>query len=439
MNRRRRSPRPLARLARSEEGSIVTIVAMAAVTIVGLAAIAVDLSFAIVLQQRLQAAADSAALAAAVALPDQAASLAQAQTYAGKNMAASENGNVLAANDVVFGHWDNATRSFVANPPGDPVNAVEVRLRRAAANGNPVNTFFGAIFGITTIDLSASAIAVANRGELTCLLALDPDSEDAVLLNSNSQIDVDGCAVHVNSTHDTALYVRSNASLTADTVCVAGGFQDDSSGGITPAPAVNCAQQDDPLAHLVAPDTAGCDVTNYSLSSNNSDTIDPGIYCGGIAVSSNADLTFNPGNYVIKDGAFNANSNATLVGSQVFFYLTGNASTIDFDSNSAVTFTAPNSGDYEGVLFFQDRDDGGAHHFDSNSQNHLTGVIYLPNATLVSSSNATLASPVDCLMIVVGKVAFSANSGYLTSPDPEACPFEVPQGLFLTGQLALRQ
>jgi hypothetical protein len=27
----------------------------------------------------------------------------------------------------------------------------------------------------------------------------------------------------------------------------------------------------------------------------------------------------------------------------------------------------------------------------------------------------------------------------VTAPDPDICPFEVPEGLYLTGQLALRQ
>ena len=418
---------------------MITLVAMATTTFLGLAAMAVDLSYAIVLQSRLQSAADSAALAAAVALPDQAAALAQAQAYAEKNLAVSENGTVLAVNDAVFGNWNNATRAFVANPPTDPINAVQINLRRADSNGNPVSTFFGSIFGIATIDLSASAIAVANKGELTCLLALDPIAEDAVLLDSNAEIDIDGCSVHVNSTDATALYVKSNSTLTADSVCVAGGYQDDSSGGINPTPTVNCAQQADPLSDLPEPDTSGCDETNYLLLSNNSDTIDPGVYCGGISVSSNADVTFNPGNYVIKDGAFNANSNATLTGSEVMFYLTGSDSLIDFDSNAQLTFTAPNSGDYEGVLFFQDRDDDGEHHFDSNSNNELTGIIYLPNGALISSSNAHFSSPTDCLMFVVNSIEFNSNSGYVMSPIPENCPFEIPQGLYLTGQLALRQ
>jgi hypothetical protein len=426
-------------LLRSEAGSIATLVALSGVTIVGLAAMAVDLSYVVVLQSRLQSAADSAALAATAALPNQSAAIAQAQTYTGKNLAVSENGQVLAANDVIFGNWNNGTRVFAPNPPTDPINAVEVRLRRADSNGNPVSTFFASIFGITQLDLSASAIAVANKGELTCLLTLNPDAEDALRLDSNANVAVNDCAVHVNSTDATALFVRSNSTLTADTVCVAGGYQDNSSGGINPTPQTNCKQQADPLADLPAPDTAGCDVTDYSLSSNNSDTIDPGIYCGGISVSSNADVTFNPGTYVIKDGVFNARSNASLDGAEVFFYLTGNTSLIDFDSNSDVDFTAPNTGDYAGILFFQNPDDGGVHRFDSNSSNNLTGVIYLPNGDLRSASNTTLSSPTNCLMLVVGTAEFNSNSGFTTAPDPSICPFEIPEGLFLTGQLALRQ
>jgi len=401
--------------------------------------VAVDLSYAIVLQSRLQSAADSASLAAVVKLPDQSAAIAQAQEYTGKNLAVSQNGTALDASDVIFGNWSNATRVFAPNPPLDPINAVEVRLRRADSNGNAVSTFFASIFGISSIDLSANAIAVANKGELTCLLTLSPDAVDALKLDSNANVDVDGCAIHVNSTDATALYVRNNSTLTADTICVAGGYQDDSSGGISPTPATKCAQQIDPLIDLPAPDTAGCDVTGYTLSSNSSDTLDPGIYCGGISVSSNSDVTFNTGTYVIKDGEFDAHSNATLAGSEVFFYLTGATALIDFNSDSDVSFTAPNTGDYAGIIFFQDRNDGGEHHFDSNSSNSFTGIIYLPNGALISASNTVLTSPTNCLMLVVGTVEFNSNSGMVTAPDPNVCAFEVPEGLYLTGQVALRQ
>jgi len=428
-----------ARLARDEQGGIITLVALSSVTLLGLSAMAVDLSYAIVLQSRLQAAADAAALAAVVALPDQNAAAAQAQAYAGKNLAPGVNGMVLAPGDIVFGNWDNASRVFAPNPAPTPVNAVEVRLRRAAANGNSVTTFFATIFGIDHIDLSADAIAVANQGELTCLLALDASATDALRLDANAHVSVSGCAVHINSTDATALYVRSNSSLTAESVCIAGGYQDDSSGGISATPVTHCRQQADPLAELSPPDTAGCDVTNYSLSSNNSETIDPGVYCGGIRVSSNASVTFNPGTYVIKDGAFKAKSNATLAGDEVFFYLTGSTSLIDFDSNSHVSFSAPTSGAYDGIVFFQDRDYGGIHHFDSNSSNSFTGVVYLPNATLRAASNTALSSPSNCLLLIVGIAEFNSNSGMTTAPDPTVCTFDIPQGFYLTGRLALRQ
>ena len=99
----------------------------------------------------------------------------------------------------------------------------------------------------------------------------------------------------------------------------------------------------------------------------------------------------------------------------------------------------PTSGAYDGIVFFQDRDYGGIHHFDSNSSNSFTGVIYLPNATLRAASNTALSSPSNCLMLIVGTAEFNSNSGMTTAPDPAVCAFDVPQGLYLTGRLALRQ
>ncbi len=256
-------------------------------------------------------------------------------------------------------------------------------------------------------------------------------------LNSGASIDVDGCSVHVNSTDSAALSIKSNASVTADAVCVRGGYLDQSTEDINPTPDTNCARLNDPFADLPAPDTSGCYRTNYTLSGSDTDTLSPGVYCGGITIDSNASVTFLSGTYVIKDGGFDANSNASMAGSEVFFYLTGDDAQIKLDSNTTVDFTAPNSGDYAGMLFFQDRNFGGVHSIDSNSNKNFTGIIYLHNGTLLSDSNSSLGGPSNCFMVVVNNAEFNSNAGFITTPDLDNCPFEVPDDLFLM-RLVLR-
>ena len=50
--------------------------------------------------------------------------------------------------------------------------------------------------------------------------------------------------------------------------------------------------------------------------------LNPGVYCGGITISNNARVTFNPGIYILLGGGFDASNNATLTGQNVSFYNT---------------------------------------------------------------------------------------------------------------------
>ena len=79
--------------------------------------------------------------------------------------------------DLKFGNWDSATRTFT--PGVNPVNAANVTLRRAEANANAAPAFFGQIFGSRGMDIVVSATATPG-GPTPCLLSLDPDEPDAL-------------------------------------------------------------------------------------------------------------------------------------------------------------------------------------------------------------------------------------------------------------------
>jgi len=85
----------------------------------------------------------------------------------------------------------------------------------------------------------------------------------------------------------------------------------------------------DPLGAITAPTYSGCDHTNYSWSNlTPAQTINPGVYCGGINIGSGT-VTFNPGNYFLNGGGLKlqGGSNATVTGNGVFFYNTASGYT----------------------------------------------------------------------------------------------------------------
>ena len=162
---------------RDQRGGTMVFMAIGLLASVGMAALAVDISYFYLLRGQLQTTADVSALAAAGELPDEDAARTAAVAYAVKNMPTSAHGNVLATADVVTGNWDAGTRTFT--PAGTPANAVRVVTRRSQANGNAAGTFFAKVQGTDSIDMRTSAIALLNENTL-CLLSLDPSISGAM-------------------------------------------------------------------------------------------------------------------------------------------------------------------------------------------------------------------------------------------------------------------
>ena len=125
---------------------------------VAMGGLAVDVTDAYRNQTMLQSTADASSLAAVMSLPAKTDALAQALTYATDNMNPAINGNVLEADEVIFGNWNFDTKKFT---PGtaDP-DAVRVITRRDDANNNPLATNFLRILGLWGLPLDSWNISV---------------------------------------------------------------------------------------------------------------------------------------------------------------------------------------------------------------------------------------------------------------------------------------
>jgi Flp pilus assembly protein TadG len=141
---------------RSKAGAIAPVFAVALPVMTAAVGFAVDSASVRLAQARLQVAADAAAAAATRQLATDAS--AEAVRVAALNLPVAAHGNVLGADDVVPGRWTESTRSFAAG--GANPNAVRVTTRYAEANGNARPLVFGAVLGLSSVDVSASATAV---------------------------------------------------------------------------------------------------------------------------------------------------------------------------------------------------------------------------------------------------------------------------------------
>ena len=110
-------------------------------------------------------------------------------------------------------------------------------------------------------------------------------------------------------------------------------------------------------------------------------------------------------------------------GTEVGFFLTGSDdAALKFDSNTQVSFTAPTSGEMQGVLFYGDRDYEAHHVFDSNVAAVVDGAFYFPNGRFESNSNSMMAGSSSCYMLIADTIYFDSNAGIDMSGDLSNCP-----------------
>lgn len=168
------------------KGQVLVLVALSLVVFIGFAALAIDVAYFYHTRHQLQGAADAAALAGAAELSApcdtvQISARAAAWRFACKNQAAGQkvylatnipsgcddsltgvdlNNSNSISGDIVLGHWTGS----IVDPNGTPVDAVQVTARRTGAfDGMPkVSTFFGKIFGVDAVNISATAVAAKN-------------------------------------------------------------------------------------------------------------------------------------------------------------------------------------------------------------------------------------------------------------------------------------
>ena len=276
-----------------------------------------------------------------------------------------------------------------------------------------------------------------------CAYILDTgNTQDAFNISGNGSLTATSCSVHVWSSNSKALEVSGNASLSAQSY-VHGNYN--CNGGATCPPAFPAASPNitsgvavpattstafNPLVNLPTPAVGSCSFgtgsTPYSISSTPAQPISHGTYCGGITVSGGT-LTLNSGIYILNGGGLTVSSNSgAIIGSNVMFFFTGQGAEsgkqnpLVVSGGASINLTAPSSGPYMGVLFFQDP---GATY---NGQNTLSGgstftgsgTWYFPTTTLTfsgsSAANSTMAFIVKDLTISGNATVNQDTTGILT-------------------------
>ena len=384
------------------DGQVIVLVTMAILVLLGCVSLASDVGLLWHTRLEMQAAADAGALAGASALlgggGGNVSNSAQAATSS--NGFTSATGTANNANLVAV---------TVSNPPASgnytgTSGAAEVLISQKQP------TFFMSVLGTSSVQVSARAVATSGSDQ-NCLYTT-ATTGTSLLLNSGAKI-TSACGIVLNSSSNNALMTNSGSSLTASSIGMVGNYT--GRGSISPTPTTGVVPFSDPLSSLQPPSVGNCQ-NPPNINGGQTVNLPPGYYCG-LNINSNAKVDLSAGTYSF-DGYVNVNSGATLSGSDATLYF--KAGTLQANSGSTITITAPTSGLFEGIAMFQDRSNRSGLNLDSGSSSTLTGAIYVPSGSVTfnSGSYANIYSIIVASSMIVSSGAnLVLNNNYSSLPD----------------------
>lgn len=291
-------------------------------------------------------------------------------------------------------------------------------------------------FGALLLGDPAAAFAQATArfvgSTKMCVVALGTANQDGLDMKKQSGISAGGCGVYSNSSHPSrSVAIADDAQLTAAFTCAVGGIQQQGSATIHGSATTDCPVFPDPLAARAKPTIpANCLYKSRLVMKTGNYTLTPGRYCGGLEISGDASVTMIAGEYIMQGGTLVVSGNATLIGTYVGVYFTGNNSGFSFLDNSVVELGAPKLGSMAGILFWKDpnANKGHSYQISSNYTRKLVGTVYLPGAQLIVESNTSVAKNSAWTAIVAESVHSTNFSQVYLNTDYDNTDVPVPKG-----------
>jgi Flp pilus assembly protein TadG len=403
-----RKDRPTALLRRlrdSRSGATAITTALAMVGLTGFVGLGAEGGLWYFSQRTLQGAADSGALAAAIAL------------------GSSGTGNLAAEAKAVaakFGLTDgtSGTKISVNHPPtagnykGNN-NAVEVIISQ------PQSKLFSAVAFSGKVTTSARAVALQSQPGTDCVLALDKGASASAFSNGTTDVKLIACGLADNSNSSSALTLVGGATLEAKDINLVGGYSETGNGSITTTNGIHTGMStiSDPYATVPIPPYSGCNQNNYSPGSHKTASFSGGgVFCNGIKITAGSTVNLSNGVYVIDRGALDVAGGATLNVDNATVVLTSssgsNYATADVHGGAVINATPPSSGDTAGMAFFQDQNapSGVTDNFSGGTTQNIKGAIYFPRQIVDFAGGTATGS--GCMQLIADEVDFKGNANF---------------------------
>jgi hypothetical protein len=288
-----------------------------------------------------------------------------------------------------------------------------------AVGGNPTTDAIRAVFRQPS-PISAKALALEAASRSPCVMALDRRGKLSVGsdLNRGIVVSLAACDLYNASGDGDSTELTGSSSLTARNIFLSGGYALSAGAIMTAGKSLRtyAAAISDPYAELAIPTYSECTKSNYQLAAERSETISPGVYCGGIAVETGARLKLNPGTYILDRGNFAVNTNGTVSGTGITIILTSsthsNYGTVDLRAGSMVAIDAPSRGSIVGIpgiaIWVDQHAPTSNNIFDGKDAQGINGIIYLPSQQVQFSGGAP-ANP-SCSQLIALRMTFTGNA-----------------------------
>ena len=433
---------------KSEKGQALVLIALAAVGLFGFAALSIDGGMVFSDRRHAQNAADTAALAAALARVRAASNPDGAAVLAGQARAITNGyGDPNDPDSIVEVNICDETGIICEGLPAgaDPNDYVRVKIT------STVRLTFARIVGRQTLTNILTAVAKAEVGGLaplfdgSALVALAPTGSDTVSGQGNVWLTINNSGVFDNSTSNCAMSEVGNITYWVETAynvvgthCPASNPNSSYTGPVQqgaqqveyppdidiPTPSITCSgnapaptQDATPGHYTIHPGNYPSGLTinggTYKFAGN-------GKFCfhGNVNVNGNAKVIANYADILLTSGSFTFNANSTFTCSYVLVHIdggsgmhfNGNASnvcdgvtffaetgSVTWNGNVSNTFKAPYESpthplgsypEYQNVLIYMPYGNTSPLTINGNAGNQLTGSIIAVSSDVTISGNS---------------------------------------------------
>lgn len=383
------------RLAGDRTGGLAMMTALSMPVLIGSVGMAADTIQWTYMKRAMQRQADSGALAGAFAVSQQ-----------------SNVNNTVTADLARNNNVNMTVTPTIENAPTAGALAGNMRAVRVVLATEVRLPFSGYLMG-RAIRIPVEATAqVISQGQY-CVLALETTNTTGITMNGNTTLDL-GCGMMSNAPAADSVTAGGSAVINATPIAAVGGVPTSSNYRDGTQLIPYSVPQFDPLASLPDPNIQSSS-NNGDVNPNQTRTLSPGNYSG---MDLKGDVTLLPGVYYIDRGSFSVGAQAVVNGAGVTIILTsktasydpGSVATTDINGGATINLTAPTSGTYAGVLFYQDRRalDLGVNKINGNSASKYQGAIYFPKQAM--QFNGTSGMDIRCVQLIGRRLDFTGNS-----------------------------